>query len=335
MHRKKVRRMVTMLLTVLLAVSLSSCNGTSDTKKTTDDTTGKAEASDSGAASVKDEAAGAKDGAAGAKDGAAGAKDEAADVERSDDEVFDSGDGWKVHFDPTVIKAEDNREVADEVSFDYTGQSEGTNFVTISYVANRLPKKAIKDILKAEGNGAKPEISGGFFPGAPDKWGYWITPEPETEEDNLQTEYIVGEYKGGTLMFCFVTHNTGDDEKEIPVSDALAAVIDSIEYDEFPPQTMYDGIPGIYTRMDTDEIEGEEVTAEYAVELNDNHTGMLKLQDDVSITWDDKKIYQDDDWEHPYSYKLKDNKLILDLDGQKLEFTRSEGEGTKYTRERI
>lgn len=305
MHRKKVNRMVTMLLTVVLAGALTACSGTADTKeKAADDTTGEAEAPEGEAEDAEDETEAAV---------------------KTDDEVFDSGDGWKVHFDPTVIKAEDHRDMANEVTFDYIGQSEGTNFVTISYEADRLPGKVIKDILKVEDNEAKPEITGGFFPGTADKWGYWITSGKNPEEENLQTEHIVGEYKGGTLVFYFVMHKTGKDDVDVPISDALAAVADSIEYDEFPPQTMYDGIPGVYTRTDTDEIEGKEVTAEYAVELNDDHTGTLKLQDDISVTWDDRKIFQDDDWEHPYSYQLKDDKLILDLDGQKLEFTRFEG----------
>ncbi len=240
-------------------------------------------------------------------------------------ETFKSNNGWSVEYDANVISCEDNTDPADEVTFSYTGEAKGDNTVTIYFAEGRLPAEQIEDYKAIQDKGTKTTVEGGIFPGTTDKWAYWLDFENPDEKDGYRESIILGEYKGGTLGLDFRTHKAGDDEIDIPVSDALAMIVDSLKFDDFPPQTMYDGIPGIYTQTITEEMEGETVTNRYDVQLADDHTGVMHLQDDIPVQWDDRMI-RTEDGSSTYYYTIEGDKLIMDYDGIKNEFTKSDGE---------
>ena len=252
-------------------------------------------------------------------------EDEASDVVEPDYKTYKDKRGWSVEYDAAVTKLEDNTDPADEVTFTYIGEAERSNYLTISFAEGKLPSETIKTIKDIQEPGSKIEVSGGIFPGTTDKWGYWIDFDYPADAKDRES-FILTEYQGGTLEFHFVSHKTGNDDIDIPVSDADALIIDSLTFDDFGPQTMYDGIPGIYEQTVTEEIEGEETTATYTLSLANDHTGVLSIQDDVAIQWDDKMI-RTEDGSQTYHYTLEGDKLILDYDDMKMEFTKSDGEG--------
>ncbi len=234
------------------------------------------------------------------------------------EEVYASEAGWVVRYDPSVIEVTSIGEPETEVDFVYTGDCAGACMLAIKFDQEHLPDAVIDEIKKEYGD---VEITEGFFPGTTDKWGYWVAPKTSEGEDGLSEEFIVGEYSNGTLIFDFLVHKSGEDEIDIPMSDALAMVVDSVEYENFGDQTMYDGYPGVYKQEVTEEIEGTDVTAEYTLTLKDDHTGVMSFQDDVNILWDDSRI-MGEDGSFSYPFTKDGNTIKLDYDGTDMEFVK-------------
>ncbi len=255
-------------------------------------------------------------------DGADADDTSAEDSETSEFDTFESEDGWTVKYDPQVIKVEDNTDPADEISFIYTGNEDAKSFLTITYLKDMMPDQVIEELKAANGSDVEVNATGGTFPGTTDKWGYWVDYTSEEEDEGATTTTILGEYNGGTLEYIFTYQQTGDDEKDMAASDALAMVIDSVEYDDFQPQTMFEGVPGKYVHEYTEEIEGEEGTYEDVIELSEDHTGVMSFQDDINIVWDEESIMAEDG-SFSYSYTIDGDVLTLDYDGTEMEFTKS------------
>ena len=242
-------------------------------------------------------------------------EDEAEDVELPEYEEYKNSRGWSVKYDPSLITV---NEAEDMTSFVYTGESAGTNMLSISYVPDKQPEEVLAELTQGWDD-QETVRSESYFPGTNDKWGYWRNPKDNGEGSGLSEDIFAGEYNGGVLVFDFVTHKAGDDEMDMAVSDTLSGIIDSITYDDFEPQTMYDYYPGVYKMTETEEIEGEEVTYEYSVTLNEDHSGLISMQDDINVMWGSTMLIQAD---NSYEYTIEGDNLMLNLDGNWLTFTR-------------
>ncbi len=142
------------------------------------------------------------------------------------DLVYTDANGWSVKYDPNLFTINGG---GPEVSFVYTGESAGTNMITASYNVGKDAKTAIADL--AEEWGGKSTISEGIFPGTEDVTGYWATLPPEKEGSGLYSTAIARDYMDGYLLFELTGHNSGDDEADMAVSDSLAGIIDSLEFE--------------------------------------------------------------------------------------------------------
>lgn len=242
--------------------------------------------------------------------------DDAAEQEVSEEKEYVSDRGWSVKYDPTIITVNEGE---DMTSFVYTGESAGTNMLTISYIADKLPEEVLSELTEGWGDPGSVESSESYFPGTSDKWGFWRTLLSNGEGSGYSENVFAGEYNGGVLMFDFTTHKAEDDSIDIPVSDALSAVIDSIKYEDFAPQTMYEDYPGVYKMEETEEIEGEEVTYEYSITLNEDHSGVISMQDDINMMWGSNLLIGAD---FSYDYSIDGDKMTVDMDGNRLTFTR-------------
>ncbi len=234
-------------------------------------------------------------------------------------ETFKSGDGWSVTYDAGVINVFDSTDPAGETDFNYTGECGGTNLLAVSLVEGKLPPEMIEEIREAQSKDRKTSVDGMILPGTDDKWSYWISFDYPEEGSGYKESYLLTEYNKGTLKMQFIEHKSGDEETDIAVSDAFAQIVDSLEFENFGPQTMYKDIPGTYVTEFSDEIEGEEIKAEYTLTLKDDHRGTLSLQDDIEILWDDCAV-KAADGSFRYFYTLKGDMLTLDYDGQEVVF---------------
>ena len=149
-------------------------------------------------------------------------------AETGEDAVFESANGWKVRYDPSVITVNDAGSVT---TFVYTGESAGTNMVTATYDVGKDAKTVIEDLQKEWGDNA--QVFESSFPGAEDVDGYWVTLTPTEDGSGLYETAIARDYMDGYLLFEMTGHNSGDDAIDIPVSDALATIIDSLEFIQY------------------------------------------------------------------------------------------------------
>ena len=231
-------------------------------------------------------------------------------VEPEELSVYESADGWSVQYDPSCIEVEEG---GGAVDFLYLGDPEHSTMATISYEADRMPEEVLYDLTVDWGQDEDITRTEGFFPGTDNMWGYWRTlPQPEGSETPSRTA-IAGEYNGGTLLIQNTTYLTGDESIDMDAAAALETVVDSITYKNFEPQTMYDYLPGTYT--------AEQDGATLSVTLNEDHTGVLSIQDDVDILWGSIELMAADG-SFTYEYNVEGDNLYINYDGQWTEFVR-------------
>ncbi len=113
-------------------------------------------------------------------------------------------------------------------TFVYMGESAGTNMITASYNVDSDAKTAIANMAKEWGD--KTITTEGPFPGAEDITGYWVTLPPSGEGSGYYSTAVARDYMDGYLMFELTGHNSGNEEMDMAVSDALASIIDSLEF---------------------------------------------------------------------------------------------------------
>ena len=155
----------------------------------------------------------------------ADAAEELGDAVGADQGVYEDVNGWSVKYDPSVITVNNGGDIS---TFVYTGESAGTNMITASYNEGSDAKTAIAELANEWGSAAQTHEAP--FPGAEDVTGYWAMLLPSSEGSGLYETALARDYKDGYLLFEVTGHNSGDDSIDIPVSDSLAAIIDSIEF---------------------------------------------------------------------------------------------------------
>ena len=230
------------------------------------------------------------------------------------DEILEYKDakGWSVSYKPSIIAL---NELDNGASFVYIGESAGTNMLTISYIEGKEPQEVLTEITDTWGEGIQEDISRSesFLPGTEDKWGFW-----RMYENNC---VIAGEYNDGVILFELNLHNGNDEDMSMTISDTLSEILNSIKYDDFKAQTLFDYVPGTYTSAGTEEIEGEKVDYEHTITLNDDHTGKMVIQDEVNIIWSSNELISEDG-SSAYEYTIEGNDLLVNFDDEWVTFTK-------------
>ena len=229
--------------------------------------------------------------------------------------VYSSSDGWMVRFGQDQIEASEQGKHA--VQFIYKNDAEKPSMLEIRFVDKKQPQEVLGEVTENWGDQEKIRRFEGVMPGTKDMWAFWRDMTEADEESGLKKSAIAGEYNGGALLFDFTTYLTGDDAKDIPVSDCLAELLNSITYSNFEPQTMYDYVPGTYSAV-TDGFVS-------AVTLFPDHTGRLSFQDDVDITWTSTHLLGEDGKEL-FEYSIEGDSLLLNFEGDWVSFEKETAE---------
>ena len=235
------------------------------------------------------------------------------DMDKNDILYYDSADGWHVTYNGNSLLL---RQVdAHEVWFIYSMSDAGNNAVVIKYVEGADPLDAIEE-MTASWSDAEVSQSEDTFVGTEDKWGIWRSTSYVNQDDNIDKYVTAAQYNGGTLLIEMDTRYYG--EPDTYVQNLLNNVIESIHYDDFADQDMYEGLPGDYTCI----IEGGEGVRdiEYELSLYDNHAGTLILDENIIIAWGSKLYINDEVCE----YEFKDNVLTFTYHDKKYEFLKDE-----------
>ena len=256
------------------------------------------------------------------------AKDEAAAENGSvaADGKYESADGWYVTYNDSLIDVEESEQ--DGVSFFYTGKSDGVNEITFNYFMNRMPDEVLYDAIANDDGMPEHTRSESPFAGRDDVWSMRVSVAPEDDTMNPQ-EFIAVEHNGGTLLIQIDSAKEADDANGMKISDTLSAILDSFTFTDHEEQTYSAYVPGKYVMTKTDEIGGENVSAEYYVELNKDHTGVISMQDSIPVIWYSREgiILNADTGEQIYEYDVEGDFLYL-IDSS------DEGEDVTFTFER-
>ena len=150
-------------------------------------------------------------------------------VSPSTEAVYESANGWTVKYNSDLIAV---NESANLVTFVYTGESAGTNMVTVTYDVGKSGKEAIDEMAESWGSESVMRTEG-LFPGTEDVDGYWAVLPPAEGGSGLYETAIGRDYMDGYLVFELTGHNSGDDALDMQVSDTMAMIIDSLEFVQY------------------------------------------------------------------------------------------------------
>ena len=221
---------------------------------------------------------------------------------------YKSTDGWSVRYDPSVIEVTEE----DGVTFRYTGAADGVNQINVKYYGEQMPDEVLYNAMAGADGLPEHSRSEGYFAGRTDVWS--IRTEMASEAaPNARDSFIAVERNGGTLLIKVTTSEQAGEETGMAVSDTLAAVIDSFELADQQPQTYSAHVPGRYEQTVTDEIEGQKESTSYSVQLNEDHTGVISLQDEIPVIWYSRegKILDASTGEQIYEYVIEGDSLYL------------------------
>ena len=236
---------------------------------------------------------------------------------------YESADGWSTSYDKNSIEVTED----DGTWFSYIGKADGVNRIIVKYYPGQMPDEVLYDVM-ADANGMPEHTrSEGYFGTGTDVWSMRTSMASEVIE-NATEDYIAVERNGGTLLLQVITTGQADEMTGMSVSDALSAVIDSFELKDQQPQTYSANIPGKYTAQIADQIDGQEVTAEYFVQFNEDHTGVIHMQDEIPVIWYSRegKVLSEQTGEQIYEYVVEGDMLYLtdtaDQNPETIEFTK-------------
>ena len=236
---------------------------------------------------------------------------------------YESADGWSTSYDKNSIEVTED----DGTWFSYIGKADGVNRIIVKYYPGQMPDEVLYDVM-ADANGMPEHTrSEGYFGTGTDVWSMRTSMVSEVIE-NATEDYIAVERNGGTLLLQVITTGQADEMTGMSVSDALSAVIDSFELKDQQPQTYSANIPGKYTAQIADQIDGQEVTAEYYVQFNEDHTGVIHMQDEIPVIWYSRegKVLSAQTGEQIYEYVVEGDMLYLtdtaDQNPETIEFTK-------------
>ena len=229
-------------------------------------------------------------------------------------EIYKSGDGWSVRYNPELIRV---NEAEDEVEFVYTGECAGSCLTAVSVVPDAQPQEVLgrqTQELSAEEmeNLVREE---GYFAG--DHWAFFeMTPASEVQGgDNVHEQWIAAEYNGGVLLVDTLVHYSGDDGKDMRMSDTLAEVLDSMEFENYEPQVMYEYVPGTYELTEDGQsaaAESGEEDIPASITLKEDHTGIVSGKEEIPVYWYSWKLVgETSDYEHEYT--IEGDSLLLKM----------------------
>ncbi|WP_028234928.1 hypothetical protein [Pseudobutyrivibrio sp. MD2005] len=139
--------------------------------------------------------------------------------------VYTDANGWSVHYNPELIQVNEGGPIT---TFVFTGESAGTNMITVTYTVDDNAEGIIKTLGEPYGDAVT--YSEGTFPGTEDVKSYWVQSAPSTDGSGLYMTAVARDYMDGALVFEFTEHMGEDEEQNYLVSDTLAEIIDSIEF---------------------------------------------------------------------------------------------------------
>ena len=184
--------------------------------------------SGAGASSAASSKAGSAPASSAVSSAAPAASSSASSAAEAEATEFKHPDGWSTRYYKKNVQL--NKIDDHSTSFVYTGECAGTSMITVTYDVGKDAKTAIADLAKSWGENAS--TSEAPFLGNENIPGYWATLSPAADGSGsgYYSEALARDYMDGALIFELDGHMGEDEENNMAVSDALAGIIDSLEF---------------------------------------------------------------------------------------------------------
>ena len=141
--------------------------------------------------------------------------------------VYHDANGWSVNYDADKFNVTHEN---GQVFFVYTGESSGTNMITVSYIPEVTGEKAIKELGESWGNDSVTYAKRDYL-GGEEVATYSASFPPSEDGSGLYMEALGIDHMEGALVFELTGHNGNDEALDMEASDNLALIIDSFTFD--------------------------------------------------------------------------------------------------------
>ncbi len=228
-------------------------------------------------------------------------------------------DNWSVKYDSSIIEAVE--EGNNTYRFNYLGEAAGECYLKISdsIYKGKSPEEVLGE-LTADWDETQIRTEAPLI-GADGKWSFIRIFNYDEGDLHVTKQYTAAEFgDNDVILFEFRTTMDDTEGSGMAQSDALAEVVDSIEYNIDWEQTEYSYVPGTYVRAETEEIEGQDEKFYRYIHLYDDHTGTLIMQDEVKVLWGSNSLMADG---AEYQYTIEGDNLYLEWEGDWLEYHRA------------
>lgn len=228
-----------------------------------------------------------------------------------------SPDGWKLTYDPEKFCLNDTLG-GGEVAFNYTGECAGTTAVFLSYVPDKMPDEALYEKVAGYSDDLVERFEARFG----DYWAHYRVIAPDDKAAGSECHSYIGiEHNGGTVILEQIDHTNVEPEQNYSdIINAFSELLSTFELLNHEPQAEYAYVAGSYAHTYTDELEGQKVEATYRVVMNDDHTCMFSIQDDIAGEWTGTELILNSG--NSYEYTVEGDSLYVDMDGNWTEFNR-------------
>ncbi len=229
------------------------------------------------------------------------------------------GDGWSVRYDPELFEV---NEADGAAYFVYMGESAGTNMIGFSVIPDKMPQEVLGE-RTADWDDANTSRREGFF--GEYGWCYWRTLAAKEGTSGMGEHLTAAEYNGGTFLMEVTNHFGGDDAIDIPVSDAIADIADSLTFDNFEPQQEFAYVPGTYVREAGVENEWTKEEVSGSVTLSEDHYGTLALdgQEEKKIVWSSYQLIDASNGKILGEYTIEGTNLYMQIGEEWPEFQKA------------
>lgn len=150
-----------------------------------------------------------------------------------------------------------------------------------------------------------------------DTWCYTATVDYSDDERDVTEVFQSAEYNDGVLITKLKQGVTDENILEGFMGDALWDLVETLSAYRYEPQKQFADVPGTYTR------EGGSEDAVDTIILRPDHLGSITFQDRIPVYWGSAALTEKNA-ERSYEYTLDGDTLVLNYNGEKLTFKKSE-----------
>lgn len=248
--------------------------------------------------------------------------------------TYENKEGWFVYYDADLFTF---NERWDGVDFIYKETENEDEWLKITYEEYEDTEDILKDVAK-EYDSEQIVRSEGYVGGGKEAWGITLT--VPAEGSGSFRRLTVVEHNGGVLLFdrpvsqsssqAQEAHATSevagtDDTETSEVTGVYEGILDTFTFTDHDKQQEYEDVPGKYILNDKKLQKAANNYPGY-VRLNDDHSGVLGGGEEKEIVWYgmDPVIKETGPDGAAYSYRIEDDTLYVDMNGEWVEFNKKD-----------